>query len=53
MSIECNLICDMKKGIKDNPTTNKILQEIVDNGLSEEDALDIMIYAWLWRINND
>ena len=41
------LIDAMKKGIKENPNTKKILQEMIDEGIKEELALDLMIYAWI------
>lgn len=37
---------DMKKGIKNNTTTNAILQKMVAEGIEEDDALDIMINTW-------
>lgn len=45
--IEVN-VDDMKKGIKENPVTRKYLEKgIKEYGLTEEEALDIMISAWL------
>ena len=39
---------DMKKGIKENPVLKKYLDKgINEYGLTEEEALDIMIGAWL------
>lgn len=45
---------DMKKGIKENPVARKYLEKgIKEYGLTEEEALDCMIGAWLSRINGD
>ena len=45
---EKGLIEDMKKRIKENPITKEYLDKgINEYGLSEEEALDIMIAAWL------
>lgn len=42
------LVEKMKEGIKENPDTRRFLDiGINEYGLSEEEALDIMIYAWL------
>ena len=39
---------DLKKGIKENPILKKYLDKgINEYGLTEEEALDIMIEAWL------
>jgi len=43
----------MKKGIKENETLNAVLQKMIDDGLSEDEALSIMISAWVDRINGD
>ena len=37
-----------KKGIKENPITNTILKEMVSDGLSEDEAMNIMISV-LWN----
>lgn len=45
---------DMKKGIKENPVAKKYLKKgIKEYGLTEEEALNCMIVAWLSRINGD
>ncbi len=52
MSFQTNvpiLIDYMKKRIKENETTKGILQEMVSDGLSEDEAMEIMIVAWLKR----
>lgn len=39
---------DMKKGIKKNQVARKYLEKgIKEYGLTEEEALECMIYAWL------
>lgn len=43
---------DMKKGIKENPVLKKYLDKgINEYGLTEEEALDAMIEAWLGVLN--
>lgn len=42
-----------KKGIKENPITNAILEEMVSDGLSEDEAMDIMICAWLKGLSGE
>ena len=47
-------IDDMKKGIKENPVTRKYLEKgINEYGLTEEEALDCMIGAWLNQDKDD
>ena len=46
MSEKRCIIESMKKGIKKNPTTKKILDKMVDDGIDEDTALNIMILAW-------
>ena len=46
MSEKQDLIEDMKKGIKENPTTKKYLDKMVRDGIEEDTALNIMILAW-------
>lgn len=42
------IIEDMKTGVKEHPVLKKFLDKgINEYGLSEEEALDIMIYVWL------
>ena len=48
------LLEDMKKKIKENPVTKKYLDKgINEYGLTEEEALDCMISAWLNGGRND
>lgn len=42
------VIAEMKKRIPKHPLKKK-LEELIDKGLSEEEALDVMITAWLER----
>lgn len=42
-----NIIKGMKEGIPLNPILKKELDKMVADGLSEEEALDVMILAWL------
>ena len=48
-----NLIASMKKGIKENPTTKKYLDQMIADGIDEDTALNIMILAWQNRRWND
>ena len=42
------VIGEMKKGIKEHPILKQYLRNGIEKyGLSEEEALDCMIYAWL------
>ncbi len=43
------VIAEMKKRIPKHPVLKKQLEELIDKGLSEEEALDVMIAAWLER----
>lgn len=38
---------EMRKQIPHHPTLKKELKKLMDDGLSKEDALNIMILAWL------
>ena len=53
MSEKQDLIEDMKKGIKENPTLKKYLDKMVADGIEEDTALNIMILAWQNRRWND
>lgn len=45
---------EIKKGIKKNPIAKKYLEKgIKEYGLTEEEALNCMIYAWLNGGPND
>ena len=46
MSEKQDLIEDMKKGIKENPTTKKYLDKMIADGIDEDTALNIMLLAW-------
>ena len=39
----------MYEGIKKNEYTNNILQRMIKDGMTEEEACDMMIYCWLMR----
>jgi hypothetical protein len=43
------MIDGMKKGIKKNPVTRKIFDEMIKDGLTEDEAFDVMILVWLNR----
>lgn len=45
------VIAEMKRRIPKHPVLKKHLEELINNGLSEEEALDVMIAAWLKGIN--
>ena len=47
MSDKRCIIEDMKKGIKENPTTKKYLDKMIADGIDEDTALNIMLLAWL------
>ena len=38
---------EMRKRIPDHPYLKKILDELMDEGISEDEALSIMVYSWL------
>ena len=40
------IIESMKKEIKENTETKKYLDKMVDDGIDEDTALNIMILAW-------
>ena len=42
MSEKQDLIEDMKKGIKENPTTKKYLDKMIADGIDEDTALNII-----------
>jgi hypothetical protein len=42
-----NIIKGMKEGIPLNPILKNELDKMVADGLSEDEALDVMILAWL------
>ena len=46
MSEKQDLIEDMKKGIKENPTLKKYLDKMIADGIDEDTALNIMLLAW-------
>ena len=48
-----DLIDDMKKGIKENPTLKKYLDKMIADGIDEDTALNIMLLAWQNRRWND
>ena len=41
-----DITSSMKKGIKENPTLKKYLDKMIDEGIDEDTALDIMLLAW-------
>lgn len=47
------LLEKMKKGIKENKTTNALLNKMVSDGLSEEEAMNIMISVWIDKMGID
>lgn len=40
---------EMKKRIPDHPELKKVLEALMNEGMSEEEALNIMIISWLTR----
>ena len=46
------IIKEMKKSIKTHPYLKKVLKNIMDDGLTEEDALNVMIQSWLMQHHN-
>ena len=46
------IIKEMKNGIKTHPYLKKVLKNIMDDGLTEEDALNVMIQVWLMQHHN-
>ena len=41
------IIKDMKERMKTHPVTKEYLDKMKEEGIPEEEALDLMIYAWL------
>lgn len=37
---------DVKERIKDNPSLKPILDNMMDDGLSEDDAISVMVDVW-------
>lgn len=42
-----------KKRIKEDKTLNPIMQKMVSDGLSEDEAISIMINAWVNKLIGD
>ena len=47
------IIEEMKKRIKTHPYLKNVLKELMDDGLTEDDALRIMILAWQNQLGGD
>jgi len=47
------IIEDMKERIPTDPRTKPYFDKIVADGFTEEQAVDIMIYAWIEGMNGD
>lgn len=47
------IIEDMKERIPEHPVLKHYLEDIMEDGIDKETALDIMITAWIKRINGD
>ena len=47
------IIEEMKKRLPNDPRTKPFFDKIIADGFTEEQAKDIMITAWLNRINGD
>lgn len=43
-----DILEDMKKRIPNHPKLKKTFEDLVNRGMSEEEALDIMITSWLY-----
>ena len=41
------VISEMKKRIPEHPVLKQELDKLMEDGLSEDEALNLMIYAWL------
>ena len=41
----------MKEWMKVHPFLKKYLKDMMDDGLTEDESLDIMIEVWLRRVN--
>ena len=41
------VISEMKKRIPKHPVLKQELDKLMEDGLSEDEALNLMIYAWL------
>lgn len=51
--IDETFIKSMKEKIKANDLTNNILENMIDDGVDEDEALDFMIYSWLNYVGLD
>ena len=47
MIISSSIVEDMKKSINQHPYLRNILEKMVADGLTEDEAVDIMIQVWL------
>lgn len=47
------IIEKMKERLPNDPRTKPYFDKIVADGFTEEQAKDIMIYAWLMGVNGD
>lgn len=50
LTIDDQFIEDMKNRMKRHPYLKKKLKEMTDDGLSEDEALNIMIQVWREKI---
>ena len=48
-----DMITEMKEKMSNHPVLKKEMEKIMVDGLSQDEALDIMIEAWLYHIGGD
>ena len=48
-----NIIAEMKERLPNDPRTKPYFDKIIEDGYTEEQAKEIMITAWIKRINGD
>jgi hypothetical protein len=48
-----NLFEEMGKKIKEDKRTKPFLKQMVSDGLSEDEAINIMLLAWIYRMNGE
>lgn len=47
------IIAEMKERIPNDPRTKPYFDKIVADGFTEEQAVEMMIYAWIEGMNGD
>ena len=53
VSMSEDIITEMKEKMSKNPSLQKEMEKLMEDGLSQDEALDIMISAWLYQVGGD